>query len=282
MRVKKIIKKILFPPIIVGFFFFNLGFGLLIYVFTNHLEDTPIAYISYLLSSYALSIFCVWFYKACKWGNKTVKKSKLYSLYRRNSSTIVKKSLFWTGMLNLLYGLFKLSVGIYYVSWWYITFAVYYLLLCFIKFILNGNEDRIFYKLRHTGVVLLILNLILMGIVILIIKKGHSVSYDGYLIYLVALYDFYLIINAIVKIAKHRKSHNPIILAHKCLNLTVAMISMLSLEVAMINQFGNNDDIFKHTMIICTSGAICLINSVMAIYMILKAQKSIKKNDGTA
>lgn len=277
IRVKKIIQEVLFPSKIVGFFCFNLGFGLLIYVFTNHLEDTPIAYISYLLSSYALTIFCVWFYKACKWGNKTVKKSKLYSLYRNNSSTIAKKSLFWAGMVNLFYGLFKLSVGIYYMSWWYITFAVYYLLLCFIKFILNGNEDRGFYKLRHTGVVLLILNLILMGIVILIIKKGHSVSYDGYLIYLVALYDFYLIINAIVKIAKHRKSHNPIILAHKCLNLTVAMISMLSLEVAMINQFGNNDDIFKYTMVICTCGAICLINSVMAVYMILKAQKSIKK-----
>lgn len=30
---------------------------MLIYVFASHLEDTPIAYISYLLSTYALILF---------------------------------------------------------------------------------------------------------------------------------------------------------------------------------------------------------------------------------
>lgn len=39
------------------------------------------------------------------------------------------------------------------------------------------------------------------------------VSYDGYLIYLAALYDFYLIASAIVYVIKQRNNHNPIITA---------------------------------------------------------------------
>lgn len=56
---KKLLKKVLFPNKFIGFLLFNLGFGLLIYVFGNHLEKTPLAYVSYLLSSYALIIFCI-------------------------------------------------------------------------------------------------------------------------------------------------------------------------------------------------------------------------------
>ena len=46
---KDVIKKIFFPSKVVGFLLFNMSFGLLIYVFLNSLEDTFIAYISYLL-----------------------------------------------------------------------------------------------------------------------------------------------------------------------------------------------------------------------------------------
>ena len=56
---KDIVKKIFYPNKVVGFLLFNVGFGLLIYVFINALEDTPLAYISYLLSTYALIIFFV-------------------------------------------------------------------------------------------------------------------------------------------------------------------------------------------------------------------------------
>lgn len=49
-----VVKKIFFPNKIIGFLLFNISFGLLIYVFALHLEDTPLAYITYLLSTYAL------------------------------------------------------------------------------------------------------------------------------------------------------------------------------------------------------------------------------------
>lgn len=80
---KNIVKKIFFPNKIVGFLLFNIGFGLLIYVFLNALEDTPLAYISYLLSTYALIIFICWFIKVCKFSNSFIKKSKIFILIKK-------------------------------------------------------------------------------------------------------------------------------------------------------------------------------------------------------
>lgn len=276
---KNLIRKILFPNNLVGFLLFNLGSGLLIYVFSCHLEETPLAYISYLLSTYALIIFCIWFFKVCKFGNENIKKSKVYQIYQKNLFKITKMSMFFSLLLNFIYGVFKLGVGVYYKSWWFITFAIYYLLLCFIRTALVKNIDnreKEYHKLKHTGIVLLFLNFILVGIILLIIKQNQIINYNGFLIYLVAIYDFYLIISAFISVLKHRRNHNPIIAASKCINLTVAMISMLSLEVAMVYQFGNNDSNFKLITTSCMGFVICLINSTMAIYMIMKTNKYFK------
>lgn len=278
---KEVIKKILFPNNVAGFLIFNIGFGLLIYVFGNHLEETPLAYISYVLSFYALTIFCIWFYKVCKFSNESIKKSKIYGLYQTKFLTVTKTTMFLSFAFNLIYGIFKLSIGIYYMSWWFITFAIYYLLLCFMKLSLVkniNNREKEYQKLKYTGMILLFLNLILIQIIILIIRQDQIIDYNGFLIYLVALYDFYLIISAIINVFKYRKNHSPVIASSKCINLTVAMISMVSLEVAMVYQFGNNDSNFKLIMTTSMGFAICLINSFMAIYMILKANKNLKCN----
>ena len=50
-------------------------------------------------------------------------------------------------------------------------------------------------------------------------------------------------------------------------------ISIISLEVAMIYQFGDNDITFRNTMIGITGFAVALINSTMAIYMIIKSKR---------
>lgn len=91
------------------------------------------------------------------------------------------------------------------------------------------------------------------------------------------MYDFYLIITAFINVFKYRKDKNPIMIASKCINLTVAMISIISLEVAMIYQFGNNEDYFKLIMVSVTGFFVAFINSVMSIYMIVKANKNLKK-----
>lgn len=135
-------------------------------------------------------------------------------------------------------------------------------------------------KLKLTGIVLLFLDLILSGMIILIIHQNQTFIHPGNLIYFIALYDFYLIITAFINVFKYRHENSPVLSASKCINLTVAMISILSLEVAMIYQFGNNDSNFKTLMISLTGFVIAVINSLMAISMIIKAKKNLESKEG--
>lgn len=257
---------------------------LLTFVFSIHLEESIISYIAYLLSSYSLILFIIWFCKACKFSSNFIKETKIYKLYEWHNHSILKMTLMISSIINLAYGIFKLITGIYYSSWWFITFAIYYLILWLMKIILIrdtkhfGNDlVKEYKKLRNTGVILFLLNIVLTGMIVLIIKKNQYFSYPGYLIYIIALYDFYLIITAIINVFKHINYKSPIITASKCISLTVAMISILSLEVAMIYQFGNNDTGLKFVMTSCTGFGIALINSIMAIIMIYRGNKKGKK-----
>ena len=284
---RDLLKKIFIPNKIIGFIIFNVSLILLITVFSLHLEGTLLAYTTYPLSTYALIIFCIWFYRACKSGNEYIKQnSKLYKTYNENYKLITKRFIYASLLINLIYGVFKLSTGIYYKSVWFITFAIYYLLLCLMRFLLvkSIKKDEFGYDLKSeykkfglTGVILLLLDIVLAGMIVLIIHQDQTFVYPGALIYIVALYDFYLIISAFVNVFKHRKFKSPILSANKFISLTVAMISMISLEVAMIYQFGSNDSEFKLITTSITGLAVVVINSFMAIYMIVKANKNLKK-----
>lgn len=278
----KLIKSLFHPNKIVGFLLCNSSIILLIYVFTKHLEDTPLAYIAYLLSTYSLIVFIIWFIKACEFSSNFIKNnSKLYQQYDENKESITKLTFHFSLIINLIYGIFKLTTGIYFKSAWFITFAIYYLLLCFMKInlisSLKSNVEKEHRKLRHTGIVLLLLDIVLSGMIILIIHQNATFTYPGTLIYIVALYDFYLIITAIINVVKYHNHKSPFLTASKCMNLTVAMISMISLEVAMLYQFGENDIVFKNTMIGISGFVVAIVNFLMAIYLIWQEKNCIIK-----
>lgn len=279
---KKIVYKIFYINKVLGGFICVFSAVLLIYVFSMHMEDTPLAYFAYLLSTYALILFIIWFIKACQFSSDFIKETKLYSLYKNNEHIIFKMSLIVSSLLNLAYGMLKLITGVYYRSWLFITFSTYYLILYIVRTLLlkdtsefGRNLNSEYLKLKNTGIILLLLNIVLSGMVILFIKHTYYFSYSRILIYLLAAYDFYLIISAFINVFKHRNNKSPVIIASKCVSLTVAMICILSLEVNMIYEFGNNDSNFKLVMTSITGFGICLINTIMSIIMIYKGKRRI-------
>lgn len=277
---KRIIYKIFHPDKAIGYSVCIISAVLLICVFSMHIEKTPIAYISYLLSFYSLILFIKWFIKACHFSSSFIKETRLYRFYKKREHAILKVTLIVSSIFNSGYGILKLSTGIYYKSWWFIIFAIYYLILCIMKSLLlkdikgfGENLDKEFQKLKNTGIILLLLNIVLIGMIVLIIKRDYYFSYPGNLIYVIAMYDFYLIISAFINVIRYKSNKSPIVSASKCISLTVAMIAMLSLEVAMIYEFGDNDNGFKIIMTSCTGFGICLINTIMSSIMIYKGKK---------
>ncbi len=278
---KEIIKKILYPNKFLGFLLFNVSMISLIYFFINGLEESIIAIISYPIAFYSLVIFCTWLYHIIIRTNKLINQNKLYIKYKSNQNIKIKSSLYFNIFMNTIYAVFNLISGIYYSSYWLITFAIYYITLSTMRIILLSNIDneieikKEYQILKNCGVTLLFMNILFSGIVTLIIRQNKYFNYPGFLIYAVAAYDFYLITYAIINIIRYRKNNRPIFIASKCISLTTAMISLISLETAMLSQFGTGKtDNFNLIMVASTGLGICIINSVMAIYMIIKGNKN--------
>ena len=116
------------------------------------------------------------------------------------------------------------------------------------------------------------------SVVILVISQNRGFHYGGYLIYIMAMYAFYVTIMAVVNLVRYRKYRSPVISASRAVNLAAALVSMLSLETAMLTQFdtGSNMPYFRQIMVGTTGGAVCFIVVVMGIYMSVHAAKQLK------
>lgn len=292
-RVKKVIHAVLFPKAAVIVLCAVLAAILLIYTFGFYGTSGWIAYVSYVFSAYALVIVCIglWSMKS----SATVKRMKdtvlemagqnpYVSRYMADIVFKTKISLLLSLALNTGYAVLKFVTGIFYGSAWLITLAAYYTLLLTMRFLLvlhihrNTRDMAAEWKrCRACGVVLLLMNIILTGMVILVLQRGEGFVYPGYLIYVMALYDFCTMTMAIVNLVKSRKQKSPVLTAAKVINVAAALIAMLSLETAMITQFGAEDgEVFRHTMIALTGGGICVIMAVMAVLMIARSTKNIR------
>ncbi len=276
-----IVKKILYPNKILGFLVFNVSMISIIYIFIKGLEESILSYCIYPFAFYSVVFFSIWLYEIIKKIHKKVNEIKIYQHYKNNINIKIKSSLYFNIFMNSAYGIFNLISGIYYKSYWLITFAVYYILLSLMRIILLINIDKKVelekeYKiLKYDGIVLLFMNVVFSGIITLIIVQNKFFEYPGFLIYVVAMYDFYLIISAIINVIRYRKNKRPIYSASKYINLTAAMISIVSLETAMLTQFGTeNSGDFNIIMIATTGFGICAINTIMAIIMIIKGNKN--------
>lgn len=272
--------------------FFNLNFGLVLllslicgyllyYVLVNNINNF-FSYVIYGFSTYALIVLVISLVKIFKSVKTRVVKNRLYKKYISDKNVRNKLSLILSFIVNLSYGIFKLLVGVYYDSWWFIVFGVYYLLLFGIRFLLfvldkkNVNDGNVF---KYVGIFLIILNLVLGIIVMLSVRYNYYVSYSWYLIYLVALYDFYMIINAIIQVCKNRKNKDKFVICSKYVSLASMLIAMLSLEISMVNIFDQGINNFK-TMMTCLTGlGICLLNIFMAIVLIKKDKTSLVLNN---
>lgn len=95
----------------------------------------------------------------------------------------------------------------------------------------------------------------------------------------VVLYTFYTTIMAVVNLVRDRKSGSPVMAAARGVNLAAALVSMLSLETAMLTQFNDRSKgaFFRRAMIGSTGGAVCVLVTVMGLYMVIHTTRRIRK-----
>lgn len=295
-NILKVMKKIFFPPPVLTLLIAIPSYGLVIYALTAKSVRPAVAYFAYVLSAYAFVITVTGTIGIIYWirtGIEThpfVRKMLSIPLLRRYIKEAVfraEAALYAGFFINLLYAGIKLFAGAYYRSVWFGTLAVYYILLAVMRFSLlhhmrkrkktENNKAAPWRRYRLCGMILLCMNWALTGIIVLVLHQNRGFEYPGVLIYAMAFYTFYATIMAARNVIKFRKYGSPILSAAKVINLTAALVSMLSLETAMLTQFGRADDKeFRQIMMAATGFGISAIVLGMAVYMIVHATKTIK------
>lgn len=292
-RFKRILNKILFPHLALVFISVPVAVALLIYTFLYEEETSLVAYLSYLISAYSLIIVCARFIKMPKEGFRdALHRNQYVHRYLTDVPFKMHVSLYLSLGLNLFYAAMNLFFGAYYGSVWYGTLAVYYILLSVMRFLLLQHVNRnaigkeLILELRQyrlCGVILMLMNIALLGVVVLVMLDNEGFNYAGYLIYVVAIYAFYNITSAVRDLIKYHRYKSPVMSAAKAIQLAAALVSMLSLETAMLAQFGEESgSYFRQLMTGLTGGGVCLVVLATAGVMIIRSTRRLKhlRNNG--
>lgn len=289
-RWKAIFKKILFPKLWIILLGVPIAAAGLSFVFIREYQSTWVAYPIYVFSAYMLTVSCLQIGQASKYTKQNMDavmdRAPVIRRYFTDITFNMHVSLYRSLALNVLYAIMKFAFSVYYRSVWFGTLAVYYLLLAVTRFALlhyasrntfGENMKSEWKRYRLCGVVLLLMNLALTGVIIMVVQDNAGFHYPGTLIYIMAMYAFYSITVAIINVIKYRKYRSPVMSAAKVLHLAAAMVSMLALETAMLAQFGkSSEEYFRTIMTGCTGGAVCASILGIAVYMVCRSTIKIK------
>ena len=287
MEWKKIGKAILFPHIAIMIILVPIATVLLVGSMVFVGTESVIAYISYVLAAYTLTVWCfkipylIKFYKTFREENKYARR------WQDDVRLRVNVSLFGSLAWNALYGLFQLWLGFYHHTFWFYSLGAYYILLAVVRFFVvrhtvthkpgeKMREELI--KYRACGWVFLAMNLVLSVMVFFMIYWNRTFDHDEITTITMAAYTFTTLTVAIINVIKYRKYDSPIYSASKAISLASACVSMLILESTMLTTFGEETmDLHTRRILLgATGAAISAFVITMAVYMIVQGTKKIK------
>ena len=288
MNWKKLGKALLFPHIAIMILLVPIATVLLVGSMVFIGTDSVIAYISYVLAAYTLTVWC---FKIPKLINffKTFKNENKYARRWQDDTRLrVNVSLYGSFAWNALYGIFQLWLGFYHHTFWFYSLGAYYICLGVMRFFLVRHTSKYapgermqteLKKYRACGIVFLVMNLALALIIFFMVYWNRTFEHHMITAIAMAAYTFTTFTVAIVNVVKYRKYNSPVFSASKAISLAAALVSMLTLESTMLTAFSDETmtDISRKLMLGVTGGVISLLIVVMAIYMIVVGTKKLKK-----
>lgn len=209
-------------------------------------------------------------------------KNTLSELKRQfqNIEGKAEKMLQFNLLVNSCFAVFYMCSAVVSYSPWMGTMAFYYIWLSVQRLLLlkglSCDVKKQWASHLHCGILLLLSSPVIMGMNILLLHGIKELVYPFYLIYGVAAYAFYSVTFAIINIVKYKKLCHPIFLANKNINLVVAMISILSMQSALLTAFGD-DVVFRRNMSIITGFVIFVFVIALSVIMIASGRKQYKR-----
>lgn len=286
---KKIGKTLLFPPIAVLLILSPCAIGAMLWAMRTLSKAHPLTITFYVLSFYALSLWCVRIPNARRFF-RSFREENPY-LKRWCSDVRLRTNVLLCGsvLCNGAYAALQLGLGIAHKSAWFCSLAAYYACLAAMRLSLvrhtlrhkPGEKMRQeLLRYRACGRVFLLMNLALSGMIFYMIRENRATRHHEITTIALAAYTFTALTAAIVNVIRYRKYHSPAISAAKAISLTSACVSMLSLEGSMLQTFGDGtvSARTRQLFLAISGGAISVFVVMTAIYMILQSNQKIKQS----
>lgn len=282
----KIGKKILFPPTAIILVLAPLATLFLIYMLING-DGGPFSIASYILSFYALLVVSVRAPEAVAFIKRVKSGNKYLDRYFSDRELRGRISLYGALVMNIAYAIFQVGLGLIHSSLWYYSLGGYYIVLSLSRFFLvrhDRKEEQARILDRQTvcrliGILLLVMTLVLSGVILHMIQLNVTIVHHEITTIAMAAYTFMALTLAIMNIVKGRGSRSLVFLVSKAISLVCALVSIITLENAMISAFGADDGgEFSRIMVAATGAVVCAIVAAIAVYIIVIANKRLQND----
>ena len=285
---KKLGKALLFPHIAMMIILIPIATVLLVGSMVFVGTESVIAYISYVLAAYTLTVWCFRIPRLIQ-SLKTFKNENRYARTWQDDTRLrVNVSLFGSLAWNALYGLFQLWLGFFHHTFWFYSLGAYYICLAVMRFFLVRHTRKYapgermqteLVKYRACGWIFLIMNLALALIIFFMVYWNRTFEHHMITAIAMAAYTFTAFTVAIVNVIRYRKYNSPVFSASKAISLAAALVSMLTLESTMLTTFGDGTMSLtdRRWMLGATGGTISVLIVAMAICMIAVGTKKLKQ-----
>ncbi len=286
-KLRKVGKALLFPHTIVALILLPVAAALLVHSLIFLAPGSPVAVVSYALAAYALTIWCARVPNIVTWVKAFKDHNRYARRWKQDAHFRVNVSLYGAFVWNVAYAVFQLCLGLYHGTFWYDSLAAYYICLALMRYYLSRHtrkhgpgekmqEELI--KYRTCGWVFLVMNLTLTVMIFFMVYWNRTFHHHEITTIAMAAYTFTTFTFAVINIVRYRKYNSPVFSASKAISLAAACVSMLTLSSTMLTTFGAADAVlFRRLMLALIGGAVSVFIITMAIYMIARATRAIRR-----
>ena len=273
-------KKFIFPHPIIIFILFGFSLISLIYVFLYKLEMHPIAYVLYMIAFYTLVVVCVRIPGIVRWVKEKLHANKYTDLYLTDKDLRVRISMYRGLLISFIFATFKIILGFVYNSSWLFAMAGYNTILSLMRFIvifrsqkkgLSEMEERKrgLRSYQVCGWLVMVLNIAVSVVMFMVIVQKQTIEYHMIVTIGLAAFTFYCFTMAVINMVKYRDRKNPVYAAIKRIDMVKAIVSIFTLQVAMLTAFnGQGEAVDVNLMNTLTGVAVTIaINTIGAMML---------------
>jgi len=286
---KKIGLAILFPHTFFIFLLFNLSAVGLIYIFVNKLETHLLAILFYMVAFYTLVVVCARIPGIVKTVKNGMYANKYTNTYLTDKDLRMRISMYRGLLINFCFATFKIILGFIYNSSWLFAMAGYNVILSLMRFIVIARsqkkglseveERRRGLQSYHVcGWLVMILNIAVSVIMFMVIVQKQTIEYHMIVTIGLAAFTFYCFIMAIINMVKYRERKNPVYAAIKRIDMVKAIVSIFTLQVAMLTTFqGQGESLDMNLMNTLTGVAVTIAINTIGALMIAGVRADFKE-----